>query len=510
MDFSRATAHAMSSLGAFVPELLLVGAILLTMLADLLAGRGKPLDGSTPAGRLPGWIAFAGLLATAVAAWGQLGMAPRTVFFGMLTVDSLAAFFKLLFAVSTALIVLVSFRIKPQGELHALLLTVVLGMSLLAGSRHLLMAAVALEMIGVMSYVLAGFDRRDPRASEAALKYMIFGSMATGALLYGGSLLYGLTGSLDFAGMQWGLGQSGADGLILLLALLLVLAGIGYKVAMAPFHYWCPDVYDGAPTPITTFFSVGPKAAGLALLIRFLYPHIGSGELSASVPARGFEPLFVIAVLAAFTMTLGNLAAIGQTRIKRLLAYSSIAHAGYLMTGLVIADSHGLEAVLLYLVLSMTMFPAISILSGLYTIVREFGVYGTPLALVITYPIFTLPFTVWVLTSFFRGLPREIEQAAIVDGANYLQIFWHILLPLTAPALVTTGLLSFVSSWNEYLFALNFTLTNPDAQTVTVAIAKFTGFEAYQDPIAEIMAAATRRWPPSAGGAGAGRRWRWR
>jgi len=145
---------------------------------------------------------------------------------------------------------------------------------------------------------------------------------------------------------------------------------------------------------------------------------------------------------------------------------------------------------LLYLVLSMTMFPAISILSGLYTVVKEFGLFGTPFALIATYPIFTLPFTVWVLTSFFRGLPREIEQAALIDGASYLQIFWQILLPLTAPALVTTGLLSFVSSWNEYLFALNFTFTNPNAQTVTVAIAKFTGFEAYQDPIAEIMAAA--------------------
>jgi len=148
------------------------------------------------------------------------------------------------------------------------------------------------------------------------------------------------------------------------------------------------------------------------------------------------------------------------------------------------------RTVLLYLVLSMTMFPAISILSGLYTVVKEFGLFGTPFALIATYPIFTLPFTVWVLTSFFRGLPREIEQAALIDGASYLQIFWQILLPLTAPALVTTGLLSFVSSWNEYLFALNFTFTNPNAQTVTVAIAKFTGFEAYQDPIAEIMAAA--------------------
>lgn len=145
---------------------------------------------------------------------------------------------------------------------------------------------------------------------------------------------------------------------------------------------------------------------------------------------------------------------------------------------------------LLYLILSMTMFPAISILSGLYTIVRQFGVFGTPFSLVMTYPVFILPFTVWVLTAFFKGLPGEIEQAAIIDGASYLQSFWYILLPLTAPALVTTGLLAFVNSWNEYLFALNFTFTNPRANTVTVAIAKFTGIEAMQEPIAEIMAAA--------------------
>lgn len=145
---------------------------------------------------------------------------------------------------------------------------------------------------------------------------------------------------------------------------------------------------------------------------------------------------------------------------------------------------------LMYVVLSMTMFPAISILSGLYTIVREFGFFGTPLALIATYPVFTLPFTVWVLTSFFRGLPAEIEQAAIVDGATPFQTFRLILLPLTAPALVTTGLLAFVISWNEYLFALNFTATNPSAQTVPVVIAQFTGRFAEQEPLAEIMAAA--------------------
>jgi trehalose/maltose transport system permease protein len=145
---------------------------------------------------------------------------------------------------------------------------------------------------------------------------------------------------------------------------------------------------------------------------------------------------------------------------------------------------------LLYLMLSMTMFPQISILSGLYTIVSEVGVFGTPFALILTYPVFTLPFTIWVMTSFFKGLPAEIEQAAIVDGATAFQTFRLILLPLTAPALVTTGLLAFVRSWNEYLFALNFTITEPSAQTAPVAIAQFSGTVSRQEPIAEIMAAA--------------------
>jgi len=145
---------------------------------------------------------------------------------------------------------------------------------------------------------------------------------------------------------------------------------------------------------------------------------------------------------------------------------------------------------MLYAVLSMTMFPQISVLSGLFAIVKDLGVFGSPLALIFSYPIFTLPFTVWVLTSFFRGLPAEIEQAAYVDGATSFQTFYMILLPLTAPALVTTGLLAFISAWNEYLFALTFTITDPGSYTVPVAIALFSGKIARQEPIAEVMAAA--------------------
>jgi len=145
---------------------------------------------------------------------------------------------------------------------------------------------------------------------------------------------------------------------------------------------------------------------------------------------------------------------------------------------------------MLYAVLAMTMFPQISVLSGMYQNVRELGIFGTQLAMIYSYPLFTLPFAAWVLTAFFRGLPREIEEAAVVDGATTAQVFMRVLLPLTVPALITTGLLTFIVSWNEYVFALAFTLTNPNAQTVPVAIAQFTGIVEQQEPIAEIMAGA--------------------
>lgn len=145
---------------------------------------------------------------------------------------------------------------------------------------------------------------------------------------------------------------------------------------------------------------------------------------------------------------------------------------------------------MLYAVLAMTMFPQISILSGVFSIVRDLGLYGSPSALIVTYPLITLPFTIWTLTSFFKGLPAELEQASLVDGANTFQTFYMILLPLTAPALVTTGLLAFISAWNEYLFALTFTLLQPQARTVTVAIALFSGQVSRQEPIAEVMAAS--------------------
>ncbi len=169
-----------------------------------------------------------------------------------------------------------------------------------------------------------------------------------------------------------------------------------------------------------------------------------------------------------------------------VLALAAGSFAAYALGRLRFRGKQGM----LYAVLAMTMFPQISVLSGMYENVRELGIFGTQAAMLYAYPLFTLPFAAWVLTSFFRGLPREIEEAAVVDGATTAQIFARILLPLTVPALVTTGLLTFIVSWNEYLFALSFTITNPSAQTVPVAIAQFAGIVEQQEPIAEIMAAA--------------------
>lgn len=185
-----------------------------------------------------------------------------------------------------------------------------------------------------------------------------------------------------------------------------------------------------------------------------------------------------------FIQSLGNSALVSGA--STLLALVVGAFAAYALGRLHFRG----RTLMLYAVLAMTMFPQISILSGVFAIVNQLGLYGTQAALVVTYPIITLPFTVWTLTSFFRGLPGELEQAALVDGATSFQTFYMILLPLTAPALVTTGLLAFIAAWNEYLFALTFTVVNPAAQTVTVAIALFSGQVSRQEPIAEIMAAS--------------------
>jgi len=339
------------------PEVLLTLFLVLILLADLFPAWRRQ--------RVAAWLALVGVLAAGAATLQLFGRPETTFFSGMVALDPMAVFFKFISLAATGLAVLFSIGSRglhrqDRGEYYALLLATALGINLLAASRNLLMVYVALEMVSLSSYALTAYLRRNRESSEAGLKYILFGAVASGVMIFGLSYIYGLTGSLSFDGIRTALtgidtaGTHYAVGL----SLIMVLAGIGYKIAAAPFHLWCPDVYQGAPTPIAAFLSVGPKAAGFALFIRFFlacFAYPAHGMESQWVALTSFNWPMLIAVLSALTMTLGNLAAIPQNNLKRMLAYSSIAHAGYMMMPLVVLTREGVESILFYLAIYLLM-----------------------------------------------------------------------------------------------------------------------------------------------------------
>ncbi len=358
-------ARNLGSLAAFLPETVLSLGVLAIFLLDIVfRGEGRR-------SRLT-W-AFGVVLALTAAALAVTPSSPRALFNGMLVQDGLGTFFKWLFlatAAYTAGIVVHSKEITPArlGEFYALLLAVLLGMDLMAVSDDLLMVYLSLELVSLVSYALAGFRKGDVRSAEASLKYVIYGGVASGIMLFGISYVYGLFGTTDlallgpkikaFSGqifLAQTLGGATAAQLALVVAVIFVLAGVGYKMASVPWHMWCTDVYEGAPTPFTAFLSVGPKAAGFAVALRFFgvgFTEAAGGGLvnTATVPWPA-----IVGILAAITMTLGNVTALGQTNLKRLLAYSSIAHAGYLLMGVAAASLLGFQSVLVYLAVYLFM-----------------------------------------------------------------------------------------------------------------------------------------------------------
>ncbi|HUI64427.1 MAG TPA: NADH-quinone oxidoreductase subunit N, partial [Bacteroidota bacterium] len=253
---------------------------------------------------------------------------------------------------------------RHLGEYYAILCAAVLGMMLMAGATNLLMMYLSLELSSLSSYLLTGYTREAPDSSEASLKYVIYGALSSGLMLYGISLIYGLTGSLNISAINHMLpsvlSHGGTASVTLLIAGVLALAGFGYKISAVPFHFWTPDVYEGAPIAITAFLSVSSKAGGFAMLIRFVTvtfidPHGASLLAGKWVSLQGVPWADIIAVLAVLSMTIGNLIAVWQNNLKRLLAYSSIAHAGYMLTGIVVMTSQGLAAIMVYFVVYLFM-----------------------------------------------------------------------------------------------------------------------------------------------------------
>jgi NADH-quinone oxidoreductase subunit N len=292
-------------------------------------------------------------------------------FFKMLVVDQYALFFDIIFLLIAAVTLLSSYNylgkyVKAEGEFYALLLFSVAGMMFMGSTGELITIYIALELTSIPLYVMAGMIRGSTRSSEAAVKYVLLGAMSSAILLYGFALLYGLTGTTDLAGIANSF-KSFTDGnFAVMIADILVLAGFGFKISAVPFHMWAPDIYEGAPTPATSFFSVGSKAAGFAALIRvFIYGGLGHINLLPLVT--------VVALIAALTMTLGNVVAAVQTNTKRMMAYSSIAQAGYILVGFVASLQQGkpdgdaavLFFILVYVLTNLGAFAGIIALADL-------------------------------------------------------------------------------------------------------------------------------------------------
>jgi NADH-quinone oxidoreductase subunit N len=319
-----------------LPELVLTAGSLLVLVADVMLPRGS---------RLLAWLTLGVLGATAISLAPFAGVDVE-VAGGLLAVDSFALFFKFVFLLAATLTILMSVRYlelegASPGEYYFLILCATLGMMIMASGIDLITSFIGLETMAVSFYILTGFIKPNQRSNEAAVKYFLLGAFSLGILLYGMSLMYGLSGTTNFHRMGAVFTGNARDPL-LVLAVILVVAGMGFKISAVPFHMWAPDVYEGAPTPVTAFLSVGSKAASFAMLLRIFVE---------ALPSMMTDWQLLFEVLAVVTMTIGNLAALTQSNLKRMLAYSSIAHAGYLLIGVVAGTPRGVAAMLIYVLI---------------------------------------------------------------------------------------------------------------------------------------------------------------
>ncbi len=355
-------ANLYQSLELIRPEIVLSIALVVLVLCDLIFHTNKKI--------IP-YIALAGLVATGVFTLININVSGFAFQasnlmgkIGIVAVDPFGTYFKILIIITTLFIVFISFsseeiqKIQDRiGEYYALLFGMILGMFFMVSATDLILIYLSLELMSLSSYVLAGFTKLRDRNSEASLKYLIYGAASSGFMLFGISLIYGLTGSTNLYVINMVMQTPIVSQFALAFACILIFVGIGYKISSAPFHFWTPDVYEGAPIAITAYLSVASKAAGFALLFRF----IKTGFVSFVEPngfwqlTNHFDWKSMMIGISILTMTLGNFSALWQNNLKRMLAFSSIAHAGYLMLGLVVFSNGGVLAVLVYFFIYMLM-----------------------------------------------------------------------------------------------------------------------------------------------------------
>lgn len=344
------------SINLFKPETTLLITLLIGIIVDVVFKKVR---------NIVGYLSLVGFIISFIFLF-YLPNESQPSFFAMIVVDPFSLFFKQIILISSIIVIVLSLFSKELqdskhnlGEYYIFITGMAFGMFLLSGATNLVMIYLAIETMSISSYILTGYTKEVQRSSEASLKYVIFGAVSSALMIYGISILYGLTGTLNLFGISDMLNRANISVIPLMISGLLILAGLGYKISAVPFHFWTPDVYEGAPITITAFLSVASKAAGFAVLIRFLKITFVDFSAPLQVEAwsilKGIDWKLIIAILSVLTMTVGNVVALWQTNLKRLLAYSSIAHAGYILMGLVVFNDTGLTAILVYIIVYLIM-----------------------------------------------------------------------------------------------------------------------------------------------------------
>ena len=345
----------LQSLSFYYPELILTVVILGAIIYDLTIHQSE-------SGKV-GWVLITGLIAVAGAICFQ-EQRVTTLFTDSIVLDPFASFFKLIIILATIFVSIVSLQsgeLKEyrKGEYFTLLGIIVFGLFLMVSTVDLIMVYLSIEIVSIMSFVLAGYLKQNTRSNEAGLKYVVYGAFSSGIMLFGLSYIYGLTGSTNYFLIQQAIATMDASAnTALFMAMIMVLAGFGYKISSVPFHFWTPDVYEGAPTTITAYLSIAPKAGAFAMMIRFFNQVLADGGAMGGLDASSVASLpwaNIMSLLAVITMTLGNVVAIQQNNIKRMLAYSSIAHAGYMLLAMPVMSGDSVYAIMIYLVMYLFM-----------------------------------------------------------------------------------------------------------------------------------------------------------
>lgn len=415
--------------GAMTPEFIIVGVTVLIMIIDLLM--------SEKTDRRPlAWIGLAGILFALVSLIGLLDLEATSILNDTFRLDSFAKAFKLILLVGAAFVFLLSISYEPKegmgdrGEFYYLFLTALLGAMFMTSSSDMITLFVGLELLSISSYILAGIRKRNQLSNESAMKYVINGGISTAIILFGMSYVYGLTGSTNLLEIAYQLSNLLESDLqyIMALSFLILFVGLSFKLAAAPFHMWAPDVYQGAPTPVTAFLSVVSKAAGLVLVLRMFI------SIFANTPANGgtsvsmlFSMQDYIAFLAGATMIIGNTIALRQRNVKRLLAYSSIAHAGYLLVAFVSLSVFMFDAIWFYLIaylfMNLGVFAILQVVTdktGSEDISQFAGLYRRSPLTAIAMGIFILSLAGIPGTAGFIGKVKIFLSAFIVDPAHYV------------------------------------------------------------------------------------------